>query len=239
MKYSTHTLSRILSVAAACGLLLPLSCQREQPGVMGEAAELSFTATLEPAQTKAPAAVTPSWELLPQQEYQTLPAGDTLWMRSSREPMQGAAPMTKASPYSGESATPGEVGLSSTVSLGVVAYKYASSGAAQSSWTLQASVKAYCDASRTGASNHDMAAVGALPNANPIAGKHDALLNVGQELAIPFLVLLLNGAHHLELIGNLIETLFASLASHTGIHIGPFKVLAICGILQVLNRAGH
>ena len=152
MKYSTHTLSRILSVAAACGLLLPLSCQREQPGVMGEAAELSFTATLEPAQTKAPAAVTPSWELLPQQEYQTLPAGDTLWMRSSREPMQGAAPMTKASPYSGESATPGEVGLSSTVSLGVVAYKYASSGAAQSSWTLQASVKADCDASRTGAS---------------------------------------------------------------------------------------
>ena len=155
MKYCTHILSRILPVAAlACSVLLPVSCRREQLETQGEAARLAFTVTLDQPQTKSADAPASGWELLPQEEYQTLPDGDTLWMRSSQERM-GDAVRTKANPYTGESASPGEVSLSSSVPLGVVAYKYASAGAAASSWTVFSSpavTRANHDGSRTGAS---------------------------------------------------------------------------------------
>ena len=153
MKYCICKLSRILPVAAlACCVLI--SCQREQLETQGEAARLAFTVTLDQPQTKAADAPASGWELLPQEEYQTLPDGDTLWMRSSQERM-GDAVRTKANPYTGESASPGEVSLSSSVPLGVVAYKYASAGAAASSWTVFSSpavTRANHDGSRTGAS---------------------------------------------------------------------------------------
>ena len=155
MKYCICKLSRILPAAAlACSVLLPVSCRREQLETQGEAARLAFTVTLDKPQTKAADAPASGWELLQQEEYQTLPDGDTLWMRSSQERM-GDAVRTKANPYTGESASPGEVSLSSSVSLGVVAYKFESSGAAASSWTVFSSpavTRANHDGSRTGAS---------------------------------------------------------------------------------------
>ena len=120
MKNCTHISSRILPVATACSVLLFASCQREQLENQGHAAELAFTVSLEQSQTKAPDGLSAKWELLPQEEYQTLPAGDTLWMRGSQERMD-AAVQTKASPYTGESASPGVVALSSGVPLGVKA----------------------------------------------------------------------------------------------------------------------
>lgn len=154
MKNCTHIFFRILPVATAFSVLLTASCQREQLENQGHAAELTFTVTLDQPQTKAADAPASGWELLPQEEYQTLPDGDTLWMRSSQERM-GDAVRTKANPYTGESASPGEVSLSSSVPLGVVAYKYASAGAAASSWTVFSSpavTRANHDGSRTGAS---------------------------------------------------------------------------------------
>ena len=153
MKYCTHILSRILPAAAlACCVLI--SSQREQLETQGEVARLAFTVTLDKPQTKAVDAPASGWELLPQEEYQTLPDGDTLWMRSSQERM-GDAVRTKASPYTGESASPGVVALSSGVPLGVMAYKYASSGAAASTWNVYSSpavTRANYDGSRSGAS---------------------------------------------------------------------------------------
>lgn len=153
MKYCICKLSRILPAAAlACCVLI--SCQREQLEPRVEAARLSFSVALEQPQTKAADAPASGWELLPQEEYQTLPDGDTLWMRSSQERM-GDAVRTKASPYTGESASPGVVALSSGVPLGVMAYKYASSGAAASTWNVYSSpavTRANYDGSRSGAS---------------------------------------------------------------------------------------
>ena len=155
MKYNcTHILSRILPVATACSVLLFASCQREKLETRGLTAELAFSATLEQSLTKSPDAPAAGWELLPQQEYQSLPSGDTLWMRSSKERMGGAL-QTKASPYAGESASPGEVGFSTGVPLGVMAYKYASSGAVESNWEVFSSpavTRAEYDGTRSGAS---------------------------------------------------------------------------------------
>ena len=86
---------------------------------------------------------------------------------------------------------------------------------------------------------HNMTAVAAPPHAVAFAGVDQAAFDVGEELAVALFVLALDGAHHLELPGNLFEALLASLSGHAGIHVGPFEVLACGSLGQVLNRGGH
>ena len=85
----------------------------------------------------------------------------------------------------------------------------------------------------------DVAAVAALPDAIALAGEDEAFLDVGQELAVALLVLLLDGAHHLELLRDLLEPLLAGLASHASVHVRPLEVLAGGGIRQVLHGRRH
>ena len=50
---------------------------------------------------------------------------------------------------------------------------------------------------------------------------------------------LLNFGHHFEENGDFGEAFLASGLGHTGVHISPFIVLAIGGILQIGLGVGH
>lgn len=85
----------------------------------------------------------------------------------------------------------------------------------------------------------DVSAVGALPYTVTFAAEHEVALDVGQEFAIAFLVFLLDSSYHFELCGDFGIALFASYLGKSGIHVGPFVVLACGSVLQVVCRAGH
>ena len=85
----------------------------------------------------------------------------------------------------------------------------------------------------------DVAAVGALPDAVALAGEHDGVLDVLEELAVALLVLFLDLAHHAELGSNLLEALFLRFLGHAGVHVRPLVVLAGSGVGQVLGSRGH
>ena len=55
--------------------------------------------------------------------------------------------------------------------------------------------------------NHDMSAVGALPYAVAVAGKDQLVLDVLQQPAVAFLVLLFDCADHLKQVCNMVEAL--------------------------------
>ena len=84
-----------------------------------------------------------------------------------------------------------------------------------------------------------MAAVAALPDAVAVFGENKAALDVLEQLAIASFVLFLDGRDHLEQIGDLVKALFAGVFCETGIHLGPFLMLALCGDLKVFCGAVH
>ena len=57
--------------------------------------------------------------------------------------------------------------------------------------------------------NHDVATVAALPDAITVAAKHDAFLDIFEELAVALFVVLLNGCYEFEFSSNLREAFFA------------------------------
>ena len=85
----------------------------------------------------------------------------------------------------------------------------------------------------------DVAAVGALPHHIAFAREDEAVLDVLQELQVAGFVSLFNLAHQFKQSGNLCEAFLAGGLGHTGVHVGPFKVLACGGILQVGLRVRH
>ena len=87
--------------------------------------------------------------------------------------------------------------------------------------------------------DHDVAAVGALPDAVALAGEDEAALDVGEEPAVALFVLLLDLTNHLKLERNLLESFLAGLLGHAGIHVRPLEVLTVRGVRQVLHRGTH
>ena len=83
-----------------------------------------------------------------------------------------------------------------------------------------------------------MAAIGALPDHVAVAGKDQTAVDVGEKLAVTLFVLLLDGADHLEKLGDAGEALFVSGLGETGVHVGPFVVLAGRGVFEVYRRGG-
>ena len=82
--------------------------------------------------------------------------------------------------------------------------------------------------------HHDVAAVAALPHHVPLPGEDQAVLHVGKQLAIALLVFLLDLAHQLEQVGDVVKALLPGLLGHVGIHVGPLVVFPLGGGLQVL-----
>ena len=91
---------------------------------------------------------------------------------------------------------------------------------------------------RRGGADDDVAAVGALPDAVAVAGEDEAAFDVGEEFAVALFVFLFDGAHHAELGGDFGEAFGIGLGGHAVVHVGPFEVLAVGRVLQVLGRGG-
>ena len=83
--------------------------------------------------------------------------------------------------------------------------------------------------------NHDVATVGALPDAVALAGEYYAVLNVLEQLAITLLVMLFDGTDHFKLGSNLFKTFFAGFLGEGGVHIGPLVVFAGSGISKIFG----
>lgn len=81
-----------------------------------------------------------------------------------------------------------------------------------------------------------MAAVAAEPQHLAVLFEHLAVLQVFQQLQIPFLVGLFDFCHALKLSGQLQKALFFGSAGHSGIHFAPFLMLARCGCHQIFSR---
>lgn len=86
---------------------------------------------------------------------------------------------------------------------------------------------------RSKLADDDMTAVVAHPDALIVAREDDTTLKVADELLVAFLVVLLDSAYHAELSGDLLEALFLSLLSHTGVHVCPLVVLTGGSSLEV------
>ena len=59
--------------------------------------------------------------------------------------------------------------------------------------------------------NHDMSAVGALPYTVAVAGKDQLILDIPEQPAVAFLVLLFDRADHLKQVRDVVEALLARL----------------------------
>ena len=80
-----------------------------------------------------------------------------------------------------------------------------------------------------------MSAVAALPHLHFALLEDGGRLDVLQQGTIALLVAFLDGSHHTELGSQFLETfLFGSLCE-TFVHIGPFVVLAVGSMLEVLG----
>ena len=86
--------------------------------------------------------------------------------------------------------------------------------------------------------NLNVTAVAALPDFITIAGEHKAALNVGQQLAVALLVVLLHSGHTVKQHSQLLKALFTGFLGEGVVHVRPFVILAFCSILQVLHGAG-
>jgi len=91
---------------------------------------------------------------------------------------------------------------------------------------------------RRGGADDDVPTVRALPDAVAVAGEDEAAFDVGEELAVALFVFLLDGAHHAEFGGDFGEAFGIGLGGHAVVHVGPFEVLAVGRVLQVLRRGG-
>ena len=85
----------------------------------------------------------------------------------------------------------------------------------------------------------DMAAVGADPNFLFASLKDLAFLQVGQQLAVSLLMLLLDLAYGLKQERNLVKALFFGGFSKACIHVSPLVVFALSGIQQVDVGGGN
>ena len=85
----------------------------------------------------------------------------------------------------------------------------------------------------------DMATVAALPDLILVTGKDQAALYIGEQFAVAFLMLFLNGRYGLKQSCNLLEALFTGFFGKGGIHVRPLVILALCGILQVFGRGTY
>ena len=122
--------------------VLLAGCQREVDNLRHDAA-LSFSIRSAGEAVKSGALQ----HLLSQEEVTTTATGDTLRFWAQEESLEGTC--IKASIYAGTT-------LPEDVSIGFMAYKYETSGAAASAWTLHTSpavAEAVCDASRGSASS--------------------------------------------------------------------------------------
>ena len=81
--------------------------------------------------------------------------------------------------------------------------------------------------------DHDMAAIGALPNGVLVTGEDHGLFDLAEKLAIALLMGFLNGADFLEKSSDLIETLFLSGLGETVIHVSPLEILTVSGVSEV------
>ena len=81
-------------------------------------------------------------------------------------------------------------------------------------------------------------AVAALPDNVVVLGEHHFVLNIGQQLAVTLLVLLLDSAHHFKQCGDFSEAFFSGFLREGLVHIGPFVVFAGCRVLQVFHGGG-
>ena len=71
-----------------------------------------------------------------------------------------------------------------------------------------------------------MAAIAAHPNGLGILGKGLALATVGQQLKIALLVVLLDGGHAHEHLGDGLKALLAGSVGEVLVHLGPLAVFA-------------
>jgi len=92
---------------------------------------------------------------------------------------------------------------------------------------------------RGGGAHYDMSAVAALPYLNLTLGKDGGGLNVLEQGAVALLVLLLYGAHHTELGGQLREAFSFRGLGEALVHIGPLIVLAIGSGSEVLGGVSY
>ena len=88
---------------------------------------------------------------------------------------------------------------------------------------------------RRGGGDVDMAAVAAFPAVFAGADPDFSGFDVGEELAVAFLVALLDGGDALELGGDVVEAFCARLFGEALVHVGPFLAFAVCGGLQVFD----
>ena len=88
-------------------------------------------------------------------------------------------------------------------------------------------------------SDHDMTAVGALPDGVLVTGENHRILNLTQQLAVTLLMGLLNGADFGEEVGDLIKAFLLGGLGEAVIHVCPFEILTISGISQIDVSGGH
>ena len=81
----------------------------------------------------------------------------------------------------------------------------------------------------------DMAAVSTLPDDVAVLSEYAFFANVVKKFPVALFVGLFNGGNPLELLGYLVEALFAGLTGHTGIHIRPLEVFATGSGFQILG----
>ena len=82
-------------------------------------------------------------------------------------------------------------------------------------------------------SNNDMSAVAAFPNLDLTLCKDLCHLDVLQQGAVTLLVMLLDLGNQAEFCRKLREALLFGGLGESGVHIGPFVVLAVCCFLKV------
>ena len=138
-------MDKLRTLIMALGLALLASCRQEAGDMPPESGELSFSVQTAGSSVKAEAPAG-AFRAVALERVQTLAEGDTLRLYAQEEAFPLAdTPSTKASVYTGTS-------LPTDVSLGLMAYKYATAGSAISQWTLHTSpavMEAVYDGSRS------------------------------------------------------------------------------------------
>ena len=88
---------------------------------------------------------------------------------------------------------------------------------------------------RGGRPDNDMPTIGALPDAVAVAGEDEAAFDVGEEFAVALFVFFLDSAYHAELGSDFGEAFGIGLGGHAVVHVGPFEILAVGRVFQVLG----